>query len=181
MKHHLFTPERWRRRLWLSTESYVTTPLFPSTVQTWDRCCGQQEITEGASLFSDVTMAKPILMLKAAEGAVVWVLPAVVAQFLGGSFLRKLQAATPSVLLLFMLKVNRFISFALQFIANNAGQLHMPSTRKCITNTHLAQSSWQSLPPKMGWRFLWAQDSKAGIFTKFRTLQRYLLASFPVW
>lgn len=61
------------------------------------------------------------------NGAVFWVQPAVVAQFLGGSFLRKLQATTPSVLLLFMLKVHRFISFRLQFIAINAGQQHVLS------------------------------------------------------
>lgn len=55
-------------------------------------CSGQQETTEGASLVSDVVAAKPIPMLRAAKssGAVFWVQPAVAAQFLGGSFLRKL-------------------------------------------------------------------------------------------
>lgn len=117
--------------------------LLLSLLQTWGRCSGQQEITEGATLFSHVAVARPILTLRAAEcsGAVFWVQPAMVAQFLGGSFLRKLQAATPSVLLPFMWEVNRFISFALQFIATNAGQQHMPSMCKCITNTRLAQSS----------------------------------------
>lgn len=75
------------------------------------------------------------------KGAVFGVQPAVVPQFLGSSFLRKLQAATPRVLLLFMLKVSGFTSFLLQFVANDAGQQHMPSTRKCITNTRLARSS----------------------------------------
>ena len=40
---------------------------FPSAVQSRDRCSGQQEITEGASLFSDVAAAKPTLMLRAAK------------------------------------------------------------------------------------------------------------------
>lgn len=79
---------------------------FPSAVQAWHRCCGQQEITEGANPFSDVAAAEPILTPRccflgsACRGGSVpgWHLP---------------EGARCSVLLLLMLKVNRFISFIL--------------------------------------------------------------------
>lgn len=86
----------------------------------WGRSSGEQEIPVGVSLFWAV--AEPILTLRAAKVLPhSWVQPQVMALFLRGSFLRKLQAAIPSVLLLFTLKVNRFISFVLQLRANNVG------------------------------------------------------------
>lgn len=93
---------------------------FRSAALSCGSCSGQQEIPVAVSLFS--AAAKPILTLRAAKARVhSWVQPVLVGPFLRGSFLRKLQAATPSVLLLFTMKVNRSISFILQLRANNAG------------------------------------------------------------
>lgn len=102
---------------------------FRSAVLSCGSCSGQQEIPVAVSLFS--AAVKPILTLRAAKARVhSWVQPVLVGPFLRGSFLRKLQAATPSVLLLFTMKVNRSISFILQLRANNAGY-SMCRTGKC--------------------------------------------------
>lgn len=151
---------------------------FRSAVLSCGSCSGQQEIPVAVSLFS--AAVKPILTLRAAKARVhSWVQSVLVGPFLRGSFLRKLQAATPSVLLLFTMKVNRSIS---SYCNSEQITLGTACAEQVNAKKYTSHSEvMRSLPPKVCCRVLSVRVSKAGIFTNFRVRQRYPLASYPVW